>query len=237
MARKSLFILVLIFSQFAYALNVPKLRSRINDYASILSQTEEKYLEKLLEEAENKTTSQFVLLTIPSLEGEVLEDFSIRVAESWKIGQKEFDNGVILLISIAEKKIRIEVGYGLESILTDAKCGYIIRNNIVPSFKKGDFYAGITQGLQSITAIVTREFDISPEELEKYKKSQKKSHIPIGFIIFIIIFLLMIFRGGKGRGGSTFWGGGFGGGSSSSGGGGFSSGGGSFGGGGSSGGW
>lgn len=237
MLRKYLFVLLLILSQFVYSLNVPKLRSRINDYAAILNPTEEKDLERLLENAENKTTSQFVLLTIPTLEGEVLEDFSIRVAETWKIGQREFDNGVILLISMAEKKIRIEVGYGLESILTDAKCGYIIRNIIVPSFKKGDYYGGISQGLKSITGIVNREFDISPEELKRFKKSKKKSHFPIGLIIFIIIILLGLFRGGKGRGGSIFWGGGFGGGSGGFGGGGFSGGGGSFGGGGSSGGW
>jgi uncharacterized protein len=237
MAKKIPFILLLTVGLFLFSLNVPKLKSRINDYAGILNQTEERSLEKLLEEAEDKTTSQFVLLTISSLEGEVLEDYSIRVADAWKIGQKGLDNGVILLITMAEKKIRIEVGYGLESILTDAKCGYIIRNEIVPSFKQGDYYSGISKGLKTITGIVNREFDISPEDLKKHKKSQKKNHIPIGFIIFIIIILLMIFRGGKGRGGPTFWGGGFGGGSGGFGGGGFSGGGGSFGGGGSSGGW
>jgi uncharacterized protein len=237
MGKKTIFILLSILCVFLFSLDVPQLKSRINDYAGILSQSEESSLEQLLEEAENKTTSQFVLLTISSLEGEVLEDFSIRVAEDWKIGQKEFDNGVILLISMAEKKIRIEVGYGLESILTDAKCGYIIRNEIVPSFKKGDYFSGISRGLKAITGIVNREFDISPEDLKKHRKSKKKSHIPIGFIIFIFIFILLIARGGKGRGGTTFWGGGFGGGSGGFGGGGFSGGGGSFGGGGSSGGW
>jgi uncharacterized protein len=155
---------------------------------------------------------------------------------------------VILLITRTEKKIRIEVGYGLESVLTDIKCGYIIRQVIVPWFKKGDFYRGIFDGFKSITGIVNKEYDISPEDLEKYRKAQKKKgkgHIPFGLIIFIIFILINIFRGG-GRGGKggrrggtpIFWGGGFGGGSSGGfGGGGFSGGGGSFGGGGASGGW
>jgi uncharacterized protein len=242
MKIKPILILLVLGSSLLSPLEIPPLKARINDRANILSYDEEARLEKLLEEAESKTTSQFALLTLPSLQGESLEDFSIRVAEKWKIGQKGLDNGVIVIISMAERKIRIEVGYGLESILTDVKCGYIIRNHIVASFREKKFFQGIDKALTAITGIVNKEFDISPEELARYKKAQKKgggSSFPFGFIILIFFILINIFRGGKGsgRGGSVFWGGGFGGGSSGGSGGGFSGGGGSFGGGGSSGGW
>lgn len=231
-------VLMLGIFQLLHSLDVPVLKGRINDYANILAITEENTLEVLLEEIENKTSSQVVLLTVRSLEGEILENYSMKVAEEWKIGQKKFDNGVILLIAMEEKKIRIEVGYGLESILTDVKCGYIIRKIIVEHFRKGNFYQGILQGLQTITGIISREFDISDEELARFKRDRgkkKKVFIPIGFFIFFIILILLSLKGGHRRGGNVFWGSGFGSGGFS--GGGFSGGGGSFGGGGASGGW
>jgi uncharacterized protein len=242
MKTKSILILLILGTTILFSLDIPPLKGRINDLANILSAGEEARLDKFLEEAENKTTSQFVLLTLSSLQEESLEDYSIRVAEKWKIGQKGLDNGVIVIIAMAEHKIRIEVGYGLESILTDAKCGYIIRNHIVESFRKGDYYGGIDKAFVTITGIVNKEFDITPEELARYKKAQRKDKggkIPFGLFIFIILIIMSIFRGGKGsgRGGSIFWGGGSGGSSGGFGGGGFSGGGGSFGGGGASGGW
>ena len=127
-------ILLLVFTQI-FALKVPKLIGHINDYAGILSQQEKNTLERMLISVENKTSSQIVLLTIPSLKGESLEDFSLNVVETWKIGQKEFDNGILLLIAMKERKIRIEVGYGLEHIITDAKSGFIIRNLMLTDFR------------------------------------------------------------------------------------------------------
>jgi uncharacterized protein len=240
-------ILVLIFlTQTLLALEVPKLVGRVNDYAGIFNENQKNMLENMLQETENKTSSQVVLLTIKSLEGDSLEDFSIRVVDKWQIGQKEFNNGALFLVTLAEKKIRIEVGYGLEPIVTDLKSGYIIRQIIIPYFKKGDFYTGISQGLSAVTGLITKEFEITPEQLAKYQKKTKrgKVHIPFVFIVFVIIVLLNIFkngtRGGYGRGGGIFYGGGFGGfggGGFSGGGGGFSGGGGGFGGGGSSGSW
>ena len=246
MRKITFLLLILFFSQTVFALNVPKLKGRINDYAGVLINNEEAKLEQILAEAESKTSSQVVLLTIPSLEGENLEDFSMRVVETWQIGQKEFDNGVLLLIAMKEKEIRIEVGYGLESILTDAKSGYIIRNFIVPKFKKNNFFQGITSGLAVITGIISEEFVITDEELAKYNKLEKqgrKTQIPVGLIVFIFMMLFgglgrrrrggllpLIFLGSAlgGRSSRSGFGGGFGG---------FSGGGGSFGGGGASGGW
>jgi len=233
-----LIIVILVFAHFLFSARIPELRGRVNDYANILDGSQETQLTAMLKEAEETTSSQIVLLTINSLEGDSIESFSIRVAENWKIGQKEYDNGVLLVISMEERKLRIEVGYGLEPILTDLKCGYIIRNKIVPHFRKGNFYTGINDGLKTIIGIVNKDFDISQEELEKFKKqrSKQQAHFPIGIIIFILFIIFSILRSiGRGRRGSVFWGGGYSGGGGSSGG--FSGGGGSFGGGGASGGW
>lgn len=242
-------ILILIFTQI-FALKVPKLMGHVNDYAGILSQHEKNTLERMLISAENKTSSQIVLLTIPSLKGESLEDFSMNVVETWKIGQKEFDNGILLLIAMKERKIRIEVGYGLEHIITDAKSGFIIRNLMLNDFRKGDFLGGLSASIKAVSGLITKDFEITPEQLARYKKMErigKPAQVPVGFIIFMIMILLSMFGkkgkgrrggilpllllgsmlGGGGRGSSGF-GGGFGG---------FSGGGGGFGGGGASGGW
>ncbi len=242
--KKSIIIVILILlASSLFPINFPKLKGRVNDYAGILEPEEENVLDNMFADLEKKTSSQLVLLTIKSLEGETIEDYSIKLTEQkdWKIGQKGLDNGIILLIAMEERKLRLEVGYGLEGILTDLKSSYIIRKLIVPSFKKGDYFKGILRGVTTVVGIVSKEFDISPEDLEKFKK--KKGENQIGsFVIFLIIFFFFIlpaFTGKSGKGGSSvFWGGGFGGGSSSGGGfGGFSGGGGSFGGGGASGGW
>lgn len=245
--RVIIIILILASVTLANALNVPKLDGFVNDKANILSSSEERKLENYLRQSEQKTSSQIVLLTIPSLEGENLEDYSMKVVETWKLGQKDLDNGVLLLISMQEKKIRFEIGYGLEGIITDLKAGYIIRNIMADEFRKGDTYGGISKGLGTVSELISGEFVISEEELASYNKNKgKKSggHFPIG----LLVFLFMIFSGGmrRGRGGiftalllGNMLGGGRSSGGFSSGGGfgGFSGGGGGFGGGGSSGGW
>lgn len=246
-------VLAVLLSFPAAALDVPVLKHRVNDLAGMLGPGEEASLENLLIDTENKTSSQVVVLTIPSLEGEALEDFSLRVAEKNRIGQDEYDNGALLLVARSEKKIRIEVGYGLEHIITDAKSDYIIRKLIASQFKRRRFFAGINDGLKAVTGLITKEFDISPEELAKFRKERKKTkgrHLPMGVIVFFIFIALSIFKGSSRRGygsgaSAVFWGSMLGGGSHHrgggggffGGGGGFSGGGGSFGGGGSSGGW
>lgn len=248
--KKVMVILTLIIcSVTLFALEVPKLKGTVNDYAGILSQEQEYQLESLLRETQKQTSSQVVLLTIPSLQGENLEDYSFRVAEKWQLGQKKLDNGVLLLVSMQEKKLRIEVGYGLEAIITDLKSGYIIRKIVVPEFKTGNFYQGISKGLVAITGLISNEFEISQAELAKYQqeRNQSSGHLPIGGIVFVIMIVLgSVGRRGRRGGGILPWlivgsmlggnrdhGGGFGGGGF----GGFSGGGGSFGGGGASGGW
>jgi len=233
-------IIVSVFSLYSIDIDYTK---RVNDLDGVLSSSEINTLDVLLENIEKNTSAQIALLIVPSLDGENIEDYALRIASNWGknigLGQKDRDNGVLLLISIADKKLRIEVGYGLEAILNDGKCGYIIRNVIVPHFKNGGFFVGIKSGLEKIGGVISKEDDISPEELAKYKKAQKNkkgSGFPIGLIIFIIFIIINSSKRGGRRGGFYMGGSGYGGSSGSSFGG-FSGGGGSFGGGGASGGW
>ena len=138
----SLFFFFLTVS-VAGAAAVPALRGRVNDYAKILTQEQSTALDAQLARLEQDTGHQVAVLTLPSLDGEDIEGFSIRVAENWKIGKKGFDNGLILIVAVNDRKLRLEVGYGLEGILPDLVANRIIRDYIVPLFRSGDFAAGI----------------------------------------------------------------------------------------------
>jgi uncharacterized protein len=142
----------------ARALDVPALKGRVNDYAQILSPDTIRQLDNTLGNFEQQESTQIVVLTIPTLAGDSLEDFSIRVAERWKIGQKKIDSGAILLIAKQEKKLRIEVGYGLEGKLTDLVSARIIRDVIAPRFKQGNFDQGVVDGVSAMMEAVKGEF-------------------------------------------------------------------------------
>jgi len=147
----------LLAPSFSQALEVPPLRGRVNDYAKLLTQERAVALEAQLEKFEQETGHQIAVLTIPSLEGDSLEDFSIRVAETWKIGKKGFDNGAILLVARDDRKLRIEVGYGLEGVMPDAIASRIIREVITPRFRSGDYAGGIEAGVNSILKVTRGE--------------------------------------------------------------------------------
>ena len=145
---------ILLLVSAAWALEVPPLTGRVVDRAHILSPTALSDLNSVLAAHEDKTSNQVAVLTLPSLEGQPLEDFSHQVATAWALGKKGTDNGVLFLIAIKEKKLRIEVGYGLEGTLTDAKSSQIIRHEVVPRFRAGDFSGGVVAGTQAILATI-----------------------------------------------------------------------------------
>lgn len=228
----------------------PVLTCRVVDNANLLSEEDEAQIRADLEALETKSTDQLVVVTLPSLQGFAIEDFGYRLGRHWKIGQKDKNNGVLLIVAPKERKVRIEVGRGLEPLLTDALTKLIIENGILPRFKAGDFPGGIRVGASDIIAVLTGD----AEEVKARAKAGKSSKVEFAFFArLILIILLIIFafvfwsivqsirhgatpsgsKGGSGRSGS----GGSSGGGWSSGGGGFSGGGGGFGGGGSSGGW
>ncbi len=219
--------------------SVPYLSGRVNDTAGLLSSSTVSRLERILKAEEDSTSNQIAVLTVNSLDGASLEDYSIKVVETWKLGQKGKDNGVLLLVVKGDRKVRIEVGYGLEGVLTDAVCNTIIRRVIIPKFKAGDYDAGISDGVDAIVAAIGGEFQGQPSD-------EGDSGSALMFVLFVLFIIASVFGrlarrgiwfGGGGFGGFTgggFSSGGFGGGF---GGGGFSGGGGGFGGGGSSGSW
>lgn len=239
--------LVLTFaSSFAQEVKIPKLLMRATDFTNTLSREQLAALEADLARFEDTTSTQVVFVMIPTLGNEQLEDYSLRTAEANAIGQKKLSNGVLLLIAKDDRKIRIEVGYGLEGVLPDGLAGQIIRREITPEFRNGDYFAGIKAGTDAIMRATRNEY-----------KAEKKTASDFPFFLVILIFFIifiMIARNarrssGLHRGGGfpMYYGGGWGGrsrdtwgssgGSGGGGFGGFSGGGGSFGGGGASGGW
>ncbi|MBI5848950.1 MAG: TPM domain-containing protein [Nitrospirae bacterium] len=194
--------LVIIIAPSAHALEVPKLLGRVNDYAGMLSPQTKSTLEQQLKTVEQSDSTQIVIVTIPSLQGEVLEQFSIKVAEKWKIGQKGKDNGVILLVSKNDRKMRIEVGRGLEEKITDLRAGRIIDEVIKPRFKAGDYDGGITEGIASIIAASRGEFRAVPPPQPQQKPPVPGSFstitgIPWGFYVLVIVIYIGIFFFGK----------------------------------------
>jgi uncharacterized protein len=223
-----------------------KVRTYATDKTGTLSTSQMKLLDDKLSAFEKETSNQVVVWMVPSLDGGSLEDKSYEIAEQNGIGQKGKDNGVLLFIAKNDRKLRIEVGYGLEGALPDALCDQIIRKEITPEFKKGKFYEGINAGVDAIIKATKGEYTADNKTDDSDVDNMTVCCIPLPVFIFVLIFggffvLPIIFRllGWSKKGGSgNWWTGGSGSSSSSwSSGGGFSGGGGSFGGGGSSGSW
>ncbi len=227
---------VFIFSNIAFAKpNFPALTGRVVDSANLLSLSEKTSLEQILTQYEIKTSNQLVVATIPTLQGLTIEEYGYQLGRAWGIGQKEKNNGALLIVAVNDRHVRIEVGYGLEGKLTDAISSQIIQTIILPKFRNKDYAGGIDDGVTAIIAVINGKTISSDGVANAAEQSITISDlIVIG--IFLILFFLVIFYGKKGGGsGGGFGGSGFGGGRSS--GGGFRGGGGSFGGGGSSGKW
>lgn len=246
-----------IFAQFTIP-EKPSLQTSVYDYANVLSASEKAQLEEKLIRYSDSTTTQIVVITIESLKGEDVSQLATKWGQTWGIGgTKQDDNGVIILLAKAEKKIAINPGYGVEDRLTAGIGGTIIRNIIIPEFKAGSFYNGLDKGTDAI-------IDVFKGKFKGERKQSKGQDFPIlPFIIIVVIVLVLLSRnkGGGGNsgnnggggpslldviilsslgrsGGGSGFGGGFGGGSSGGGGGfGGGFGGGGFSGGGSSGGW
>lgn len=224
-------------------LNFPKLTGQVVDGADLLSATAEKQLAQQLAAHQNATSNQVVVVTLNDLQGYSIEEYGYQLGREWGIGQKDQNNGVLLIIAKAERKVRIEVGYGLEGTLTDAISANIIHTVIRPAFKKAQFEQGISAGATAIVEALGGQYTM--KQARKKRDASGLTWLFFAAIIFWPIitpflpssFLNQRISGGRGRHGyGSGMGGGFGSGGGF-GGGGFGGGGGGFGGGGASGGW
>lgn len=239
---------LLLVAAPASALEVPPLAGRVNDQAGLLAPAEAQRIEQKLAAHEQATGQQFALLTIKSLEGDPLEDFSLRVVESWKLGKKGKDDGLLLLIVPNDRKLRIETGYGLEGAIPDAFASRVIRNLLTPAFRQKQYAQGIES---TFDALIARAGGSTEALAEPVAHARPRGSSAVKWVVLIILFLAFPFlgllsslagAGGLGRRRGGFYGGfggggGFGRGGGFGGGGGFSGGGGGFGGGGASGSW
>ncbi len=164
--KAALLVALLVLASSARGQGVPALTGRVVDTAEILSPAVEAALTERLAAFEDSTTTQVVVLTVPSLGGAVLEEFATRVFREWGIGQEGRNNGALLLVARDDRQVRIEVGYGLEGDLTDARSATIIRTDIVPHFRDGDYDAGVLAGTEAILASVAGTYaEVPPVEL------------------------------------------------------------------------
>ncbi len=261
-----LLVLGAVLGSPAMAQDFPALTGRVVDAANIIPPDVEASLDAKLTAFETRTQRQLVVATVPSLDGYEISDYGYQLGRKWGLGDKGRNDGAILLVAPTERKVRIEVGYGLEPVLTDGYSALVIQNTILPAFKAGDMPGGIVAG----TDAIIKQIELPPEEAAKVAaaaetQSSESGGFPFGALIWIaflmFFFVLPMIRGQKGKryrrggmggvGNIILWealnaaarssggrgsGGGFGG-FGGGGGGGFSGGGGSFGGGGASGGW
>ena len=241
--------LVLAAAPARAAPTFPPLTGRVVDDAHVLSAQTQADLTTKLAALEQKTGDQLVVVTLPSLQGLEIEDYGYQLGRAWGIGEKGKNNGAILIVAPSEHKVRVEVGYGLEPVLTDALSSVILQEQVLPKFRAGDVEGGVIAGTDAIIA----QLDLDPAQAQAANQAAAQqptrtpSFIPVILLLVFVFFALRALFGRRGGGG--FWAlpflfmgggnGGFGSGSGgfSSGGGGFSGGGGSFGGGGASGGW
>ena len=181
---------ILISSQ-AFAVSVPALKGCVNDYANVIRNSDEREIEEYLSGLENSTGIQIAVLTVPSLEGEDIASFAIRVADKWNLGDKEKDNGAILIVAMQEHDVRIEVGDGLEGSLTDAKCGLILRNVVVPEFKNGNYSAGIKKGVMNMGGIASGDESAVSRSVRNEESGGSGSDVVAAFICVIWLFFFM----------------------------------------------
>jgi uncharacterized protein len=251
------FVLALLFLAFALpalaAPTFPQLTGRVVDEAGIIPAATEVSLEQKLKGLEDATGDQLVVVTLKSLQGYEIADYGYQLGRTWQIGQKDRNNGVLLIVAPNERDVRIEVGYGLEGDLTDAVSRLIIEQSILPRFRDGDMAAGIVAGADDIIKVLSGDAaaykEKAAQQPKTYQPKRPEDGSLAGIIPFLVIVVVIIILANRGRRG-MWWGGlgGMGTGGWSSGGwssgsgggwsgGGFSGGGGSFGGGGASGRW
>jgi len=199
MLRNLFFILTILVCTFAFGQDFPERPSPprlVNDFANILGEREESALEKKLVFYSDSTSTQIVVVTIKSLEGNEIGDYSFRLAEKWGIGQKGKDNGVLILVALADKKMFIATGYGMEGVLPDAIAKRIVENYLKPNFRNNNYYKGIDEATSVIIGLASGQF--TPDQIKKRKEvGLSQLLFPLLILIFFIIMSYSRFRNAK----------------------------------------
>jgi uncharacterized protein len=245
--------LLLAATAWAASPDAPPPERYFNDQAGFVSPADAQRLDEKLRRFDEQSSNQIVVAIFPELPSPSMEDFTVRTAQAWRVGRQKLDNGLILFVFVKDRKLRIEVGYGLEGAVPDALAKRIIDETIVPRLRQGDPATGLEAGIDALIAATRGEY-----KTERRLRSRPPGALGVGFLLFLVVLMLVLSRlrraaswsydhngwrrrggwgGGWGAGGGWSGGGWGGGGGGDSGGGGFSGGGGSFGGGGASGGW
>lgn len=185
-----LFLFACVTHLFAGQIPVPAFKDYVNDYANVIDSRTEQEMNNYLGNLERSTGVQLAVLTVPSLKGEDIASFSVRTAENWGVGRNGKDNGALLILAMEERDVRIEVGYGLEDKLTDAKCGLILRNVIIPEFRDGNYSQGLYKGIKNMAGIATNDASL----VSSHVQNEEDNDIGGLFlmIIWLIFFLVVI---------------------------------------------
>ncbi|NBV10881.1 MAG: TPM domain-containing protein [Chitinophagia bacterium] len=202
-----LFLQATLFANNSFAQNIiskPNPPTLVTDVAGVLTPEQKQALENKLVAIDDSSSNQIAVVIIPSLDGYPKEEYATKLFRDWGIGNKKTNNGVLLLIAINDRQIRIEVGYGLEGAIPDITALNIIDNDIKPAFKAGNYYEGIDQATDNIAKAAVGEYKVA-----KAKKTRSKSKGSGGLFLIILIIIFVVLRNGRGGGGSNIGGGGF----------------------------
>jgi len=186
---------------------LPMPRHYVEDYANVVDGSTERALNGILQELEQKTGVQYIVLTVETTSGAAIEQYSIELAEKWKLGQKGKDNGVLFTVAIRDRKYRFEVGYGLEGFLTDQFCGRVGREVLRPYMKRGDYSQGIYQANLRVIQKIAGNLGVTLSGMPKGVQSpgRRRHTAPCcGTGMFLLVIFLLIFSG-MGRGGGGGW--------------------------------
>src|SRR5258705_2490426 len=186
---RALLAIALLFAACAHAdVAIPALKARVTDLTGTLAAQQQATLEQTLAAFEARKGSQIAVLIVPTTQPETVEQYALRVEETWKLGRKGVDDGALLLVAKDDRKLRIEVGYGLEGVLPDAIAKRIIAEDITPRFKQGDFYGGITTGVERMIKVIDGE-PLPPPKPRAQSRGGGFDFSSLLFIGFILVFV------------------------------------------------
>ena len=197
-------IVTLMITAVGYAeANLPRPTHYVEDYANVIDASTERSLSVILQELEQKTGAQYIVLTVQTTEGVPIEQFALQHAEKWKLGQKGKDNGMLFVLAARDRKYRFEVGYGLEGFVTDQYCGRVGRDVLVPYLKRGDYSQGIHQANLRVIGQIAANAGVAltgmPQSRPTPVRRTRRPGLPCCSALPLLLFMLLIF-GGVGRG-------------------------------------